>query len=147
MHFFGTIATISALAFTKTTFAAVAVTQEFCDDVTHSDGAVEQICATMEATSPSIAFENGELTYVGGYTVKYSYTGQYDGVEFLAEWSDSADTTCTAYVNDVECSSCYHRVKNGEDQIRLDCRNIPDGRRYGQYQSMALESMFFPLDG
>ena len=149
MKFIGfSSAILVAFAMTlQSSHAGVVLYNTFCEDVTQR-GITEEICASMEATTPSPAIVDGETVYIGDYSVKYYYEQEYDFLTFNVEYSDAEDSLCAAYINDVECDSCRKRESpaTGETTIRVDCRNVPDGRRSRRFQSIELGTMFFPLD-
>ena len=150
MQHFGTIvifATALTLA-TTTCTAYVSLSLPFCGDVPHSDGTIELVCASMQKAGPSPVIMDGQVSYVGDYAVDYLYTEQHDGIRFHVEWTDPADRRCTASINDLECRTCFRQVSEttGDDEIKVDCRNIPDGRRTEEFESIAMNAMFFPLD-
>ena len=147
MQFSSFSAILVTLAMTlQASHAAIYMTERFCQDVTHSDGTTEAICASMQVMTPSPAEVDGIVSYIGPYEVTYIYEDQYDGLEFSVEWTDPEGRRCDAYVNDLKCNRCSRRDIGGDDYIRVDCRNVPDGRRYRSLQSIAEGNMFFPLD-
>lgn len=133
---------LSAALTTLTANAAIYQSEILCEDFEFGDESFREICATHNRYTPSPVIADGKATYVGPYGFHYSYQGKgLEDLDVVVEWMDEQNPTCTATVNDEECTACYRC--GDSNKVMTDCRNVPSGR-FATCEE--LDGVFFPLD-